>query len=104
MKLDQRIRYRMEGSALKGTMRAHCLGMETLLEIDSDEPPERIQELVRMGEQTCFTMQALANPVPIETRTRLNGEDLPSTGGSAAPKPVATFDRDETPADRGEAQ
>jgi hypothetical protein len=96
VKLDQRIRYRMEGSALKGTMRAHCLGMETLLEIDSDESPERIQELVRMGEQTCFTMQALANPVPIETYVRLNGEDLLS-GADDSPPTIAQAD--ETRAD-----
>lgn len=70
-------RFFMEGSALAGTMRGGGLGLETHIDVDSDEPPERIRELVRMGEQTCFTLQSLIEPVPTQTRVKLNGEDLP---------------------------
>ena len=76
VRVEQVIRYSMEGSALKGTMAARCLGVATHLEIESDEAPERIEELVRMGEQTCFTLAAVANPTPVQTRVTLNGVAL----------------------------
>ncbi len=53
-----------------------CLGLETHVDVESDEPRERIRELVRMGERMCYTMQSLMNPVPVRTYARLNGEDL----------------------------
>ncbi len=44
--------------------------------VESDEPPERIRDLVRMGEQTCFTLGALTDPLPVHTRVTLNGGEL----------------------------
>jgi hypothetical protein len=67
----------MRGSALAGTMRGGALGLETHIAVESDEPPERIRQLIRMGEQTCFTLQALIHPVPVQTHVRLNGRALP---------------------------
>lgn len=57
-------------------MRGGSLGLETHVDVESDEPRERIRELIRMGEQTCFTLQSLIEPVPTRTRVRLNGRDL----------------------------
>ena len=51
-------------------------GLETHIEIESDEPPERIQELVRMAEQTCFTLGAWTQAVPTSTTVDLNGAPL----------------------------
>ena len=51
-------------------------GVETHVEIDSGEPPERIQELVRMAEQTCFTLGALTETVPVSMTVTLNGAPL----------------------------
>lgn len=76
MRLEQTTRFFMEGSALAGTMRGGGLGLETRIHVESEEPPERIRELVRMGERTCFTLQSLIEPVPTETSVRLNGETL----------------------------
>ncbi len=59
-----------------GTKEGKCLGLETHLEVDSDEPPERIRELIRVGKQMCYTERALINPVPVQTYARLNGEDI----------------------------
>jgi len=72
----------MRGSMLAGTMQGGCLGVETRIAVESDEPPERIRRLIRMGEQTCFTLQALLQPVPVETRVTLNGAAFPLDEGS----------------------
>jgi hypothetical protein len=66
----------MKGSALKRTMTGGCLGLETRIHVESDEPPERIRDLIRMGEQTCFTLGALTEVVPTQTSATLNGEEL----------------------------
>ena len=66
----------MSGSALAGTMSGAGLGLETRIEVESDEPPEKIWQYIKMGEQTCFTLQSLIEPVPTETHVKLNGEEL----------------------------
>ena len=76
IRLKQVTRYFMKGSALQGTLRGGSLGLETHIEIESDEPPEKIRHLVKMGEQTCFTLQSLIHPVPVKTSVTLNGAAL----------------------------
>lgn len=71
------MRNRQEGSVLQGTVKTICLGIETRLELDSDELPERVVALVRNAENGCFTMQALMTPVPITIAVTLNGTSLP---------------------------
>jgi hypothetical protein len=70
------MRNKTEGSVLQGTVQATCLGFETRLEIESDEPPERIQQLLRNAEHGCFTMQALMAPVDYKRSAILNGQEL----------------------------
>jgi hypothetical protein len=70
------MRNKTEGSVLQGTVKATCLGIETRLELESDEPPERIAELVRVAENGCYTMQALLDKVPISSSVTLNGAAL----------------------------
>ena len=52
------------------------MGLETRIEVESDEPPEKIRQYIKMGEQTCFTLRSLIEPVLTRTLVRLNGEDL----------------------------
>ena len=70
------MRNKTEGSVLQGTVQASCLGFETRLEIESREPPERVQQLVAMAERGCYTMQALLAPVTFTHTTTLNGQPL----------------------------
>jgi hypothetical protein len=70
------MRFYMRGSARDRTLEGGGVGLETYVHVESDEPPERIRDLVRMGEQTCFTLGALTDPLPVETRVTLNGEEL----------------------------
>lgn len=70
------MRNKSEGSVLQGTVQAACLGIATKLELESDEPPERIRQLLRNSEHGCFTMQALLAQVEITSSTFLNGQPL----------------------------
>ena len=74
------MRTKQEGSVLQGTVKASCLGIETRLELESPEPPERIAALVRNAENGCFTMQALLVPVAITRSVTLNGSPLAVDG------------------------
>ena len=76
MRMRVTARYRVEGAVLDDTVEASMVGAETTLEIDSPDSPERVAKLVRNAEHGCFVMQALAKPVPIASRTVLNGAPL----------------------------
>lgn len=76
IRLRQITRFFMKGSALQDTLQGGALGLETHIEVESSEPPEKIRHLIKMGEQTCFTLQSLINPVPVKTSVTLNGEPL----------------------------
>lgn len=73
------MRNKSEGSVLQSTVQATCLGFEARLELESDEPPDRIRALLRNAEHGCFTMQALTVAVPYDRSVTLNGAalDLP---------------------------
>jgi hypothetical protein len=76
IRLKQVTRFFMKGSALDGTLRGGSLGLETHIEVESSESPEKIRHLIKMGEQTCFTLQSLLQPVPVKTSVTLNGAPL----------------------------
>jgi hypothetical protein len=67
------MRNKQEGSVLQGTVQATCMGIETRLELESDEPTERIAALLRNAEHGCYTMQALLAPVAFTRTVTLNG-------------------------------
>jgi hypothetical protein len=75
-RLEQVMRFSTKGSLRDGTIENGCLGLDTHLEMEADESPERIRELLRMGEKSCYTMQALTAPVPVRTFAKLNGVSL----------------------------
>ena len=69
-------RFRNEGSVLRETVHAEGVGVETKLDVESDEPPERVAAVIRNSEQGCYIMQTVRNPTPVETRVTLNGADF----------------------------
>jgi hypothetical protein len=71
------MRNKQEGSVLQRTVKASCLGIETRLELESEEPPERVAAMVRNAENGCYTMQALLEPVTFTSTITLNGSSLP---------------------------
>ena len=69
-------KFKSEGSVLRETVKADGLGFETRLEIESDEPAERIAAVVRNAENGCFVLQSILNPVPVERKFTLNGTEF----------------------------
>lgn len=76
MRMTVRGRFRVDGSVLNDTVEGQMVGAETVLELESPDPPERVAKVVRNAERGCYVMQALARPVPVGTRTILNGASL----------------------------
>jgi hypothetical protein len=77
-------RYHREGSILAGNARTQCDSIKTELSLGSDEPPERIAQLINMAEATCFTLAALRNPSPVELESTVNGQPFDrATAGPA---------------------
>jgi len=75
------MRNSQEGSVLQGTVQARCLGIETKLELESDEAEERIRHVVQLAETGCFTLQSLLHEVNVTSRVVLNGAPLLLPGG-----------------------
>ena len=76
-------RYYRQGSVLAGDAKTMCDSIKTELSLDSDEPSERIAQLIKMAEATCFTMAALRNPAPVELDATVNGQPFnPGVAGS----------------------
>jgi organic hydroperoxide reductase OsmC/OhrA len=76
MRMKVTAHYRVDGSVLNDTIEAGMTGAETVLEVESPDDPARVARVVRNAERGCFVMQALLRPVPISTRTTLNGAPL----------------------------
>ncbi len=76
--------FRAEGSVLGQTVQGMCDGFETRLEVESDEPPERLAGVILNAENGCYIMQTIRNPVPVQTEVIVNGAAF-DTGAYPAP-------------------
>lgn len=65
-----------EGSVRAETVRVRCSGVETLLELESDDDPAQIAKLARLAEAGCYVIQTIKNPSPVSYRVLLNGDEL----------------------------
>ena len=74
--VDQVMRFFRKGSILAGTIQSGSLGIEVRVDVESDEPRDKIARLMRGAQESCFTHGAIANPVPVEMDVRLNGQAL----------------------------
>jgi hypothetical protein len=74
VRITIRARYAREGSIIAGNARTLCDSITTELALDSDEPPERVAQLIKMAEATCFTLTALRNPSPVTLEAIVNGQ------------------------------
>ncbi|MFQ5850595.1 MAG: OsmC family protein [Candidatus Binatia bacterium] len=64
------------GSLMAETVHTSCTGVETCLEIESEEDPSKIAKLARVAEAGCYVIQTLRNPTPVSLQVSLNGQDL----------------------------
>ena len=65
--------FRAEGSVLGQTIQGQSDGFETRLEVESDEPPERLAGLIRNAENGCYMLQTIRHPVSVQTEVLVNG-------------------------------
>ena len=73
-------RFKSRGSVLRETVEAQGVGFETRLDLESDEPAERVAAVVRNVENGCYVMQTILKPTPVERRFTLNGSDFDPRG------------------------
>jgi len=64
------------GSLMAETIHTSCTGVETRLEIESEEDSSKIAKLVRLSEAGCYVIQTLRNPTPVSLQLSLNGQEL----------------------------
>ncbi|HYU17340.1 MAG TPA: hypothetical protein VEQ11_01445 [Chloroflexota bacterium] len=65
-----------EGSVTAETVQTHCSGVETWLELESDEDPAGLAKLARLAEAGCYVIQTVRDPTPVEYAVTLNGAPL----------------------------
>jgi hypothetical protein len=65
-----------QGSVLAGTAEGWCEDFEIELALESDEPQEKVAELIRLAHRMCFTEDVLSNQVQLKSRHLLNGKEI----------------------------
>ena len=68
------IHWYLTGSVIKGTVDSGCKEVETHLEVDSDDEPEKVRHVVRLAKKGCVAEQMVVRPVPLTGSIRINGE------------------------------
>ena len=58
---------------MRETVQAQGLGVETVCEITSREPAEKIAKVVRNAEAGCYVIQTIRNPTEVKSEYTLNG-------------------------------
>lgn len=66
-------RFKREGSVLRETIEGSGVGFDTRLEIESEEPAEKLASVVRNAENGCYVMQTILKPTPVNREVSLNG-------------------------------
>ncbi|HYZ03024.1 MAG TPA: hypothetical protein VFA92_16125 [Candidatus Binatia bacterium] len=74
-----RASWHSQGSVLAGTIESACTGVEVQLDVGSDESPALIAALIQNAKGGCYAEAALTQPVPVDARATLNGEELDVT-------------------------
>jgi hypothetical protein len=74
LKIKVHAQYRRGGSILAGTATAGADHVAFEAIFDADGPEERLRELVRVAESSCYTAGALREPTPIALAATINGE------------------------------
>ena len=68
--------YLLSGSVLKGTVKTTWKGVTTNLEIDSEDPVERIVALVKNAKGGCFAENLVVQQVPLHSSVTLRGQTI----------------------------
>jgi hypothetical protein len=64
---------RQRGSVWDGAIESGCTEARSHLDVESDEPHEKLVQLVRNAKRGCFAESLLAAAVPLVSRVTING-------------------------------
>ncbi len=64
---------RQQGSVWAGDIESGCTEARSHLEVESDEPEEKLLQLIRNAKRGCFAENLLAAAVPLVSRVTING-------------------------------
>jgi len=65
----------MRGSIKAGTIDAGSDSIDTVFEIESDEAPEKVREVLRLARQGCWARRMLEQPTKFNDTLKLNGKE-----------------------------
>ena len=68
------IHWYLQGSVIKGTVDSGCKEVQTHLEVESDDDPEKIRNVVRLSKKGCFAEQMVVRPTPLTSTISINGK------------------------------
>ncbi len=68
------IHWYLTGSVIKGTVDSGCKEVETHLEVESDDDPEKVRHVIRCAKKGCFAEQMVVKPVPLTGSIKINGQ------------------------------
>ena len=75
-RVSQTTRFIRGGSVLAGDIYGEPGGIVTNIDVDSDEPAEKIANLVKLAEQSCFAIQSMMQTTGVTATATLKGEAL----------------------------
>ena len=70
------LRKHLGGSVLKGTVFNRWEGVSSYLQVESQEPKERLAQLIKTAKAGCFAEGLITQQVPLHSYVELNGERL----------------------------
>jgi hypothetical protein len=74
--MDIRTSYDTRGKLLLADVSPQCRELTYILKIKSPASPEKVQEMVRLIDKGCHTINTIRNPVPVSGRLVLNDQEL----------------------------
>lgn len=64
------------GSLLQGTIESGCTEVRTRLEVESDEPDDRLLMVIRGAKRGCFAENMVRKAVPLIDSVLINGKPV----------------------------
>ena len=77
------MRKHLGGSVLKGTVFNRWEGISTHLMLDSGEPREKLEHLLKNAKAGCFAEGLITQPVPLHSHIEVNGNAFHIDGVTA---------------------
>ena len=74
--MDIRMTYDSRGKLLLADVSPGCNDLTYIFKIQSPAPSEKIQEMLRLIEKGCHTINSLKNPVPVAGKLIHNGHEI----------------------------